>query len=585
MTASLISRRNRHNVLGRGIAAALVVSCCLISPAALAENAPAASAPSDDPADHHVWDIAHNKYWEATENASAPMECSPPMLTADVAAGQKVLPVTSSLGLVPDSLISIDVNDTTRVGAKIAKIIDAKSVELAQPLNVALTKDLVIGPPEPSIISLNTRMRDVEVVCRILSDYKKAPDVPLKLVDTYSPLADQAWRQEFRNLCNDGSCAAKYSVSSRTGIDPSDTEVDRKESPVYVEESRRSRIGYESYGDWNRPDRTVVEFEWTPCTPYLVDRAKDQWRRQHLNIVTSGTGATFDGTDPSMTKAAKSQIGARLPSPQYTKTSTTLADVKTQALQNVCLQGVTVRSAIRDRWANYVHAALRENPLAEHDPKCPDCGPLFRDTAGTAVPHSSVTDVSWKNTWLDRQQWLVLLRDHFLARLKTEGLDPNFRFDGAPARLVYCGPEVRYGGIPSGRQYYWHHPGPGNSGDCYSGYSRDFASGSLASGYKELTISFEPDATLILSRGPLFHGAWERAQSRFVGRAVEQWARYNQVAPLVQNDNVKNAVADEPVPPMPAHPNKKQRNQEAPRREAVTPRIGDVFQGRVSTSQ
>jgi hypothetical protein len=171
-----------------------------------------------------------------------------------------------------------------------------------------------------------------------------------------------------------------------------------------------------------------------------------------------------------------------------------------------------------------------------------------------------------------------MVRDHFLARLRTEGLDPNYQLPG-PARLVYCGPELRYGEVPTGRQYYWKNLQPGDKANCDTWHPGPRDVRTAPGSYKELTISFEPDATLLLSRGPAFQQSWDREQSRIVGRAVEALARYRSVAPLVQNDNYPLTACRAPLPP---NGNAGKCNAEAPRRDAVTPRFGDIFEGPVA---
>jgi hypothetical protein len=429
--------------------------------------------------------------------------------------------------------------------------------------------------PAPSrLISLDLKMSDVAVVCQLLRDYDNKPDVPLKLLDSYAAAADKPWRQQIRDACAAKSdsgvdiCARDAARALPDGTGPADTE-------GRASDDDPSRV--EIYSDWNRPDRTLIEFQWTPCTPYLVGRGWDHWRAQHLNIVTTGSvpsGRPVAPDSPLPNLDNKKEGVGKLGS----------ADPVTDAvLQNVCLSGATVRTAIRDRWANYVHVALREDmgPVIEPDPDCADCGPRFKvgSYRPGEVPHSEVTDIAWKNTWLDRQQWLVLVRDHFLARLRTEGLDPNYKFPG-PAHLVYCGPEIAYGGVPSGKHYYWRSFQPGDKENCASWRPGPKDIGVAGRSYKELTISFAPDATLLLSRGPAYQELWEREQSRLVGRAVERLARYRSVPSLVQNDVPENALA-KCRNPLPNNADAGRCNAEAPRRDAVSPRFGDVFEGPV----
>src|SRR5262249_46486737 len=56
---------------------------------------------------------------------------------------------------------------------------------------------------------------------------------------------------------------------------------------------------------------------------------------------------------------------------------------------------------------------------------------------GGEAPLSTVTDIEWRNTWTNRQQWLVLVRDHFLARLRTQSLTPSYPLPDF-GKLVYC---------------------------------------------------------------------------------------------------------------------------------------------------
>jgi hypothetical protein len=534
----------------------------------------------------HPWTLVHK-----------PQAClAQTVLTTKEDAGSTKISVQNAQDFVNGQPVVIGLKDGTRFSTAVATVTDRDATqELA--LTTALPGPAEAGaslqalePDQPSsaVISLDLSMQDASVVCRLMRDYgNNRPDTPLKLLDSYAPTADKAWRQQIRDACvgkTDSAvdiCARDAARAMRDGIDPPDTEGRSPDGYLAIDQSYRDR-------EWNKPDRTLIEFEWTPCTPYLVGRGWDRWRAQHLNITTTGSLPSGMPVAPSkgLPNLDNKMVGVgKLGSAELSPTKLGTGDGETDAvLQNICLNSATVRTALRDRWANYIHIALRENmdAVTETDPDCPECGPRFKVGAYRQgdVPHSRVTDIAWKNTWLDRQQWLVMVRDHFLARLKTEGLDPNYQLPG-PARLVYCGPEVRYGGVPTGKQYYWKNLQPGDKYNCDTWRPGPRDTRTAPGFYKELTISFEPDATLLLSRGPAFQDKWDRDQSRLVGRAVEYLARYHSVAPLVQNDGGPTPLAT-CRNPLPANGNAGKCNAEAPRRDAVTPRFGDIFEGPVA---
>jgi hypothetical protein len=467
-------------------------------------------------------------------------------------------------------------------------------------------------------------------------------------MDSYVPMADAMWREQMRQDCaarttNVTGCVEDTVGAMQSRTSPRDLSAPRREGD--------SETSPDVIADWNRPDATLIEFNWTPCTPFLVQRGLDQWRAKHLNIVATGVNPIrLDKPPIPQNPLTQGLRGAKLPGIPG-KPGADGADTKDKVY--ACLRAVTVRSGIRDRWANYAHALLRETvpqddaiilpstrpmqsqpekPIACETGDKPACAmgtlkdgaktddgaltsrrfaragyindnllsgagkpfePLFRsgyigeDSAyegETAV--SKVTDIEWRNAWLDRTQWVVLVRDHFLQRLRTQSLEPSYALPD-PGKLVYCfGPEVRYGGIPSGKQYYWRNDNPdGNTGCHWRNKEKEKALDPKAD-YLALDISYDPDATMKLSHGPLFWDYWDRAQQRFVGRAVERLARYKSAAPLVQNDRDPKApelpakLGPKPCPnPLPLNGNGKKCNAEAPPRDAVTPRFGDVYNG------
>jgi hypothetical protein len=499
------------------------------------------------------------------------------------------------------------------------------------------------------ILNLTLGMKDAQVVCTLLRAYTTNTDVPMRWKDDYDPIGDAIWREELRQDCaarntNVTGCVERTVWRMRAGTKPSE-----KATPYRENENPYSS---DALADWNRPDATLIEFTWTPCTPFLVQRGLARWRAQHLNIVTTGVDPVRLDRPPipdnplrkGLHGEGQGRHSASLPDfPRRSDGQDERRDEEAREDSarngpNACLRAVTVRSTIRDRWANYAHVQFRENPAAAgpdvpKDQPAPPADeaadqkaareasleaakkyhqfwhadfvsdnlmssdgkpiePLFRsgylaedDYYTGEAPVSTVTDIEWRNSWLNRQQWLVLLRDHFLHRVKTPGLDPSYALPEF-GRLVDCGSDVRYGNIPSGKQYYWHNDNPDDHDGCHW-INRDRERALDPSGeFVALDISYNPDAALAISHGPLYHDYWTRAQTRFVSRAVERLARYRIAAPLVQNDR-DPLSPDQPAPlgpvacphPLPRNADARKCNAEAPPRDAVTPRLGDVYNG------
>ena len=525
--------------------------------------------------------------------------------------------------------------------------------------------------PEPGtshseqLLNLTLGMKDVQVVCTLLRAYSTNTDVPVRWKDDYDPTGDAIWREQLRQDCVNRhvdvtGCVERSVRWMRAGTDPG-----AKALPYRDGIDPR---GSDSLADWNQPDATLIEFTWTPCTPFLVQRGLARWRAQHLNIVTTGSDPVRLDQPPIPANPLRPKDAGSLPT--FPSRSDRQDDRRDRGdvrgeernagdsarnAANACLRGVTVRTSVRDRWANYAHVLLRETAPADDQAivpfarqmlgapekpiPCetgdkPSCAigivregatnddknanlpsrrfnrasyavdnlvasdgrpfePLFRsgyvggDSAYMGeAPVSTVTDIEWRNTWTNRQQWLVLVRDHFFARLRTQSLVPSYALPEF-GKLVYCeGPDVQYGSIPSGKQYYWHNTAPDGNKGCYWQSGPVERAYDPKGDYLQLNISYVPDATLQISHGPLYHEYWERAQARFVGRAVERLARYNAAAPLVQNDRDPLA-ADQPAPlgpkacphPLPVNGNGRKCNAEAPPRDAVSPRFGDVYTG------
>src|SRR5262249_41636643 len=208
--------------------------------------------------------------------------------------------------------------------------------------------------PSSSVISLDLTMDDGAVVCRLVQDYSNKPDVPLKLLDSYTTVADKAWRQQFRDACTDKAkgvdvCARDAARAMRDGIEPPDTQV---EAPAGIDP--------DEVWAWNGPDRTLIEFEWTPCTPYLVGRGWDRWGFQHLNISTTGAGRASGlpvAPNSPLPGLENKKVGVgKQGSSDLGPDKLGRGDAETdKALQNICLRSATVRTSLRDRWANYVY--------------------------------------------------------------------------------------------------------------------------------------------------------------------------------------------------------------------------------------
>ncbi len=366
-----------------------------------------------------------------------------------------------------------------------------------KPKSTALQFDIDIAEPGDSA---------AKTVCRVLSHYAQFPNVIL--VDRYAPSAD-VYRDRGRNCSGEQGCDTKRDwqrqvntsemlvSKNKDGKDqPSDDNLEALAGRLLGLKGQASETSSQDFANqfssWDAQDAVLVEFEWGLCGWKAIEFEKARWRETHLNQSArqSDPGLFVAQTEPWLLGSDKG--GAKD--------------------DGACLESITVRSTLRERWANYIRVDLVEvETLKPANNRCVSAGKFL-------AKETYVDRVEWKSHYFNQLEWLVLARDHLIERVEQRG----YSITREGARLLKNSPFIRYGSRAATiERYRWPDPYV-----PHAPYDTN----------AELLVSFGPEARLALNRGPLYEDFWGRARARYIADQVTRSMRSGLAAPLVQND-------------------------------------------------